>query len=154
MRGTGLVVPRHVRSSWIRDRTCVSCTGRFFTTEPPGKPSKSFTCRFHCLKGLVVFTHQGLAGLFPSPASCCQDPLWGPVVPLLVSCTLITKVGDGAKGPILQPRKQRPRGTMGAHPSLPFPNSQLPFLLWEHLPTLSESESRSVVSDSLRPHGL
>ena len=25
--------------SWPRDRTCISCTaGRFFTTEPPGKP--------------------------------------------------------------------------------------------------------------------
>ena len=26
-------------SSWPRDQTCISCTGgRFFTTEPPGKP--------------------------------------------------------------------------------------------------------------------
>ena len=24
----GLVPPQHVRSSWIRDRTCVSCIGR------------------------------------------------------------------------------------------------------------------------------
>ena len=71
--------------------------------------------------GLVVFTHQGLAGLLPSPTSCCQDPLWGPVIPLLVSRRLITKVGDGAKGPILQPRKLRLRGTVGAHcpPTLP-----------------------------------
>ena len=35
----GLVAPRHVGSSWIGDRTPVSCIGsRFFTTEPPGKP--------------------------------------------------------------------------------------------------------------------
>ena len=66
-------------------------------------------------EGLVVFTHQGLAGLLPSPTSCCQDPLWRPVIPLLVSRRLITKVGVGAKGPILQPRKLRPRGTVGAH---------------------------------------
>jgi len=40
---TGLVVPRHVGSSQTRDRTCVSCIGRrFFTTEPPGKPSVGF----------------------------------------------------------------------------------------------------------------
>ena len=37
---TGLVAPGHVGSSWIRDRTCVApaLAGRFFTTEPPGKP--------------------------------------------------------------------------------------------------------------------
>ena len=36
----GLAAPRHVGSSWTRDRTCVSCVlaGRFFTTEPPEKP--------------------------------------------------------------------------------------------------------------------
>ena len=34
-----LVAPQHVGSSWIRDRTRVSCTASvFFTTEPPGKP--------------------------------------------------------------------------------------------------------------------
>ena len=100
---------------------------RFFTPEPPETPSKSFMCGFHCLKGLVVFTHRGLAGLLPNPASCCQDPLWRPVIPLLVSRGLITKVGDGAKGPILQPRKLRSRGTVGAHPSLPFPSRPLCF---------------------------
>ena len=31
-------------SSWPRDGNCVSCiAGRFFTTEPPGKPDKSLT---------------------------------------------------------------------------------------------------------------
>ena len=35
---TGLVAPRYVESSWIRDQTHVSCIGGwFFTTEPPGK---------------------------------------------------------------------------------------------------------------------
>ena len=38
----GLVAPQDVGSSWIRDRTCVSCTGNIFTTEPPGKPQKCF----------------------------------------------------------------------------------------------------------------
>ena len=35
---TGQVALWHVGSSWTRDRTHVSCTGRFFTTEPPGQP--------------------------------------------------------------------------------------------------------------------
>ena len=35
----GLVAPRHMGSSRLRDRTPVSCIGSgFFTTEPPGKP--------------------------------------------------------------------------------------------------------------------
>ena len=34
----GLVASWHVGSSQIRDQTHVSCIGRFFTTEPPGKP--------------------------------------------------------------------------------------------------------------------
>ena len=34
-----VVIPCSRRSSWSRDQTWVSCTeGRFFTTEPPGKP--------------------------------------------------------------------------------------------------------------------
>ena len=40
---TGLVAPQHVGSSWTRDRTCLSCTGRFFTTEPPGKPQPCYS---------------------------------------------------------------------------------------------------------------
>ena len=36
---TGLVAPGHVGSSQTRDQTHVSASaGRFFTTEPPGKP--------------------------------------------------------------------------------------------------------------------
>ena len=36
---TGLVAPRHVGSSWIRDRTLSPVlAGEFFTTESPGKP--------------------------------------------------------------------------------------------------------------------
>ena len=39
-RPIGLVALWHVGSSWTRDWTHVSCTGRgFFTTEPPGEPS-------------------------------------------------------------------------------------------------------------------
>ena len=35
----GLVALRHVGSSWMRDQTHVhTLAGRFFTTEPPGKP--------------------------------------------------------------------------------------------------------------------
>ena len=34
---TGLVGPQHVGSSWIRDQTCVSCTGRQIL---PTKPSR------------------------------------------------------------------------------------------------------------------
>ena len=34
----GLVVPRHVGSSWIRDQT-YALAGRCLTTGPPGKPS-------------------------------------------------------------------------------------------------------------------
>ena len=36
---TGLVAPWPVGSSWIRDQTLsLALAGRFFTTEPPGKP--------------------------------------------------------------------------------------------------------------------
>ena len=39
----GLVSLQHVGSARIRDRTWVSCiAGRFFTSEPPGKPLFSF----------------------------------------------------------------------------------------------------------------
>lgn len=38
----GLVAPRRVGSSRAREAACVSGTGRFFTTEPAGKPR----CRF------------------------------------------------------------------------------------------------------------
>ena len=35
----GLVAPHHARSSQIRDQTCAAAlAGRFFPTEPPGKP--------------------------------------------------------------------------------------------------------------------
>ena len=34
---------RHLGSSWIRDRTHVSCTDRWtFITEPPGRPGLAF----------------------------------------------------------------------------------------------------------------
>ena len=33
-----LVALRQMGFSWVRDLTRVSCTGRFFTTEPPGTP--------------------------------------------------------------------------------------------------------------------
>ena len=34
-----VAMPSSRRSSWPRDQTCISCiSGRFFTTEPPGKP--------------------------------------------------------------------------------------------------------------------
>ena len=37
---TGLAALMHVRSSQIRDRTCVfTLADRVFTTEPPGKPN-------------------------------------------------------------------------------------------------------------------
>ena len=35
---TGLVALWHVGSSQTKNRTCVSCIGRLFTTEPPRKP--------------------------------------------------------------------------------------------------------------------
>ena len=38
LRSVGLAAPQHVDSCWPRDGTCVSCIGRFFTTETPGKP--------------------------------------------------------------------------------------------------------------------
>ena len=48
-----VVDPRHVGSSWTRDRTRVSCTGRQVIPEPPGKPhsfivfKKSFPPHIH-----------------------------------------------------------------------------------------------------------
>ena len=43
LQNTGLVALRHVGSSWIRDRTCVSCVGRgFFTAESAGRPLSYF----------------------------------------------------------------------------------------------------------------
>ena len=45
---SALAALRHVGSSWIRDWTCVSCTGRkFFTTEPPGKPQTFSFFKFY-----------------------------------------------------------------------------------------------------------
>ena len=41
----------HVGSSWSKDQTRVSYTGRFFTTEPPGKPQEMqiyIIIRHHC----------------------------------------------------------------------------------------------------------
>ena len=39
---TGLVALWRVGSSEIRDQTCISCTGRWLTTEPAGKPRAHF----------------------------------------------------------------------------------------------------------------
>ena len=51
-------------SSWPRDRTCVSCiAGRFFTTEPPGKPKI----------GSWVRTENWATGL---KAKMSQDPIF------------------------------------------------------------------------------
>ena len=42
-----VVMPSSRGSSQLRDRTCVSCiAGRFFTTEPPGKPLKEGSDQF------------------------------------------------------------------------------------------------------------
>ena len=35
-------------SSWTRDQTCIPCTaGKFFITEPPGKPLMATICHEH-----------------------------------------------------------------------------------------------------------
>ena len=47
---TGLVALGHVGSSQTRDWTCVSCNaGRFFTTEPAGKPSRPILYHQACI---------------------------------------------------------------------------------------------------------
>lgn len=71
----GAVAPRHVRSSQIRDRTRVSCTGRQFTTEPPGSPRSSHfynKCFDHVwvlkqLESLELLHHSRID--LPSPAT-------------------------------------------------------------------------------------
>ena len=55
---SGLLFPSLGASSWPRDRTCVSClAGRFFTTEPPGKPpSDARTPFLHLFLCALEFT--------------------------------------------------------------------------------------------------
>ena len=44
LRCTGLVAPRHVGSSWTRDRACVPCiVKQILTTGPPGKPKTPYS---------------------------------------------------------------------------------------------------------------
>ena len=51
---TGWAALRHVGSSWTGDWTHVSCIIRFFVTEPPGKPHKSYFLQWYTLSGLLI----------------------------------------------------------------------------------------------------
>ena len=77
-------------SSWPRDRTCISMSpalaGRFFTTEPPGRPSKNESRK---VKPTVQFSSVQLPScvrLFATPwTAACQASL-----PLTISHPVIS----------------------------------------------------------------
>ena len=51
-----VALPSSRRSSWTRDRICVSCiAGRFFTTEPPRKPIYPRTKTTHVMEMYPLF---------------------------------------------------------------------------------------------------
>ena len=54
--GVGCHIPSSRGSSWPRDQTCISCisyiSGRFFTTEPPGKLISKYHCNWKPWKDL------------------------------------------------------------------------------------------------------
>ena len=76
---TGLVVPRHVESSWIRERTCVSCIGRWILCPWASSeaPTSVFIGHFlFFLKWLLAVQSLSRVWLFVTPwTAACQASL-------------------------------------------------------------------------------
>jgi len=89
-----VAIPFSRGSSWPRDRTQVSCTaGRFFTTEPPGKPSESYGGSiFRFLGNLYTFL-SGKA-MAPHSSTLAWKISWAEEPGRLQSTGLQTRLSD------------------------------------------------------------
>ena len=119
--------------------------GGFFTTEPQGKPRFLYSCRQNCI-GQVVFCVENVlyltTGRFVPWETCGTVCL----------CWFSKQAGGHASGPLVQARDAAKHAAM--HRTKPHPRPQeLSDTNVEKLSyTLSDQISRSVMSDSLRPH--
>ena len=119
--------------------------GGFFTTEPQGKPRVLYSCRQNCI-GKVVFCVENVLHLTTGrfvPWETCG---------MCVSVGFQNKAGGRASGPLVQAGDVAKHAAM--HRTKPRPRPQvLSDTNVEKLSyTLSDQISRSVGSDSLRPH--